>query len=123
VAEALHDALADGAGGDLALELGFEGIHDILDEHGDLLDVDGALVTGGADGAGEFLAVEFLAAAVALDDDDAIADDGLGGAIAVAALEALATAADGGALLADAGVDHLVLDGRAFGATHGMGSV
>jgi len=64
-------------GGNLALELGFDGVHDVLDKHGDLLEIDGTLVAGGADGADEFLAVEFFAAAVAFDDDHAVADEGL----------------------------------------------
>ena len=81
--------------------------------------IDGAFVTGGADGAVEFLAVEFLAAAVAFNHDDAVTDDGLGGGVAMAAFETLAAAANGRALLADAGVDHFVLDGGAFRAAHG----
>ena len=110
VAEALHDALADGAGRDFRFELSLHGVHDVFDEHGDLFDIDGAFVTGGANGANEFFTVEVLAAAVTFDDDDAVANEDLGGAVAVAALETFAAAADGRALLADSGVDHLVLN-------------
>jgi len=63
-----------------------------------LLGVDGALVAGGADGVEEFFAGEFLAAAVAFEDDDAVTDERLGGAVAMAAFEAFAAAANGRAL-------------------------
>ena len=59
--------------------LRLERVDHVLDKHRDLLDVDRALVAGGADGVQEFLPVELLAAAVALDDHHAVADQGLGG--------------------------------------------
>ena len=67
-AEALHHGVADGGRRDFAVVLGFEHIDHVLDEHGDLLGIDGTLVAGGAHGADEFLAGKILAPAVALDD-------------------------------------------------------
>ena len=98
--------------------MGFDGIHHVLDEHGDLFEVNGTFVAGGADGADEFLAVKFFAAAITFNDDDAVTQDGFGRAVTVAAFEAFAATADGGAFFADARIDDLVLDGGAFGAAH-----
>src|SRR5213075_1333526 len=101
-AEPVHDAFADGARRDLLVVLRFEEVHDVFDEHRDLLGVDGALVAGGADGADEFLAIEVLAATIAFQDDEAITDERFGGGEAMAALHAFPAAADGRAILADA---------------------
>lgn len=95
VTEALHDTFADGPGRNFALKLGFEGIDYVFDQHGDLLEIDGAFVAGGADGSDEFFAIEFFAATVALDDNHTVTDDGLSRGVAVAAFEALAAAANG----------------------------
>ena len=117
--ETLHDVFADGGGRDLAVVVGFDGVEDVFEEHGDLLVVDRALVAGGADGAEKFFAVERLLAPVAFDDHEAVADERLGGGEAVAALQTLAAAARDVTVAPDAGVDHLVLDGSALGAAHG----
>jgi hypothetical protein len=110
VAEALHHAVSEGAGRNFTVELGFDGIDNVFDEHRDLFEIYGTFVTGGADGADEFVAVELLAATIAFDDDDVIAHDGFRGAIAMATFKAFAAAANAGAFLADAGIDDLVLD-------------
>jgi hypothetical protein len=67
----------------------------------------------------EFFAIEVFANAVAFDDDETVADDELGRGVAIAAFEAFTAAANGVPFFADAGIDDLVLDGRAFGTTHG----
>ena len=67
-------------------------IEHVVDEHGDLFDIDRAFVAGGAHGMGELLAIETLAPAVAFDDDHAVAHEAFDGGVTVAAFRAFAAA-------------------------------
>ncbi len=120
VLEALHDELADGAGGALALgrvdDEGFGLVDDVLHLGGG----DVALLAGVQQAGEDLLAVEFLAAAVLLDDHVGDFVDALVGGEALVAALALAAAADGVGFLAFAGVDDPVLGKSAIRAFHGM---
>jgi hypothetical protein len=60
--QAPHDGLADGLRRNLVLEPRLNRVDDVVDEHGDLLQVDRALVAGRAHRVDQLLAVELLAA-------------------------------------------------------------
>lgn len=123
--ESLHHGIADGTRWDLRIKLGFEDIDDVFHQHRDLLVVDGAFVAGGFDRAGEFLAIEIFAAAIAFDYGETFANEGFGGAEAVAAFQAFTTTANSVSFPANPGVGHFVLNRGAFRAAHGgrFGSV
>src|SRR5690606_30993885 len=118
-AQALHDGVADRARGDLAVELRLDDVDHVLDEHRDLVRVDRALVARCTDGTQQLFPIEFLPSSVALDDNKPVTHEHFRGAESVAALETFTTPADRIALLADAGIDHLVLDRHAFWTAHG----
>src|SRR5581483_3890905 len=90
-----HDGVADGAARNFRLVPGLKFVEDVVDRHGQLLQIDRALVAGGADGMEQLFAVEFLAAAVALNYSQTLAHQRLGGGETVSALQALAAPANG----------------------------
>jgi hypothetical protein len=105
-------------GTDLALLEGLEFMENLLDGALHLFEGDGTFLAG-LDNAGEELpAVEGFTAAVAFDDPEFIALENLVSGEAGLAGEAFAAAADAGALLGQAGVNHFVIDGSTLGAAH-----
>ena len=72
-----------------------------------------------ANSLAQLVGVELLASPVTFDDGgDVDGDDRFVGGEAEVAVEALSATADGFAVVHDTGVNHLVLDGMAFGAQH-----
>ena len=120
--QAVHQELADLVGRDLAVGALLHHGLDPLDDRLERLHRDRALLAGLQQALHHLLAVEALAAAVLLDDEVRDLVDALVGREALAAVEALAAAADHVAFLALARVDDLVLEVGAERALHGRTS-
>src|SRR5664280_1015665 len=62
-----HHRLADGAAGNFAFILGLQRVDDVVNDHGDLLEIDRTLVAGRADRMQELFPVKFLAPLIPFD--------------------------------------------------------
>ena len=106
--EFFHDLCADVAGGNFAEVVLVEFRDDFIDGVVDAAHVYGAFLASFDEALADFIAVEGLALAAALDDLELCALDGFVGGVSVEAVGALTAAADGCAVLGRARVDDLI---------------
>ncbi len=118
LAQLRHDPRADVLAGDFEEAFGLDIDHDFVRRVLEPFDADGAFFAGFEETIEDFVAVELLADAAALDDAEVVALDLLVGGEPEAAFEALAAASDRVAVLGGPGIDHLILLVPAFEASH-----
>lgn len=116
--EFVHDLGTDDVGGDFGEVVAVEFGEDFFDGAVEAVHGDGAFFAGLDEAAHEFFAMDGLACAVAFDDAEFGAFDLFVGGVAVGAAEALAAAADGGAVLRHSGVEDLIFERAALNAPH-----
>jgi len=104
-AEAGHDGVGDGTGGDFVVEFAFEVVHGFLDEDANLFAVVGAFAEGFAEAEDEFGGVEGFEGAVAFVDVCVFGQELFKCAEAVTAGGAFAASADVGSGGGCPGVD------------------